>query len=343
MLSGLRGVGKTVLLNEFARAAEADGWITIQEEVQSHAAQPLLTSIASQLSRQLKRSAGRIAGDVTKRAIQSVNAFSLTVDPSGSFGFKVDLDQRGTGDLEIDFGEMVVAVAAHAKEHNVGVALFIDELQDLELPALAAIAAASHRASQRSSPFVVCGAGLPDLPGRLAEAKSYAERLYDYRFLGPLDPPTAGVALTAPAVDAGVEWEDDAARHVVEAADRYPYFLQEFGSACWEVAYGPQITDRDARVGIRLGRERLHAGFFRARWDRATPAERRYLVAMARDVGDRIRVGDVAERLGRKVTGLAPTRGHLISKGLVYAPEYGLVAFTVPGMRDFILLQPEAL
>jgi hypothetical protein len=217
--------------------------------------------------------------------------------------------------------------------------IFIDELQELDKPSMASLAAAVHLAGQRNLPFTVVGAGLPNLPGKLADAKSYAERLFDYRPLGKLSDSTAVQALARPAGDSGVTWLDEALQATIAAADGYPYFLQEFGAAIWNVALGPTITEHDAASGILLGQAKLDGGFFRSRWDRATATEQTYLRAMADDDGEDSRTPTVASRLGRAVGNVGPIRAGLIGKGLIYAPEHGRVAFTVPGMAAFIRRQ----
>jgi hypothetical protein len=266
----------------------------------------------------------------------------LTVDPSGTLSASIDLEAVGSGDLELDFSTLAVDVSRAAMQFGTGVAVFIDELQGLDKPAMASLAAAAHTAGQRNVPFIIVGAGLPNLPGKLAEAKSYAERLFDYRPLGRLEATTAGEALAVPASDSGVEWDPVALDDVIAAADGYPYFLQEFGAASWNTAAGPaQITALDATNGIRLGLAILDGGFFRSRWDRATATERLYLRAMAQDGGRDTRTPDVGTRMGRSASNLGPIRAGLIGKGLIYAPEYGMVAFTVPGMANFIQRQAD--
>ncbi len=231
MLTGLRGVGKTVLLNELADSAEEAGWITVGMEVRSDGARPFLATVAQQLSAGLRRGLGRKIGTATTRALASVKAFSLTVDPTGQIGVNIDLDAAGSGDLEVDFAALAVDVGRRARELGIGVAVMVDELQELDKRTLAAVAAAAHAAGQRGVPFVIVGAGLPSLPGRLAEAKSYSERLFDYRPPARLDADTAARAVTEPAADSGASWEPDAVTTVVDAANGYPYFLQEYGSA----------------------------------------------------------------------------------------------------------------
>lgn len=339
MLTGLRGVGKTVLLNVMANHAEDRDWTVVRVEVRPDGSPALLGELTAQLARGLRSKRGFRLTDAARRALASVKSLSLTVDPSGTLGASIDFDGAGSGDLEVDLSSAVKDVASAARELGTGVAVFIDEMQELDGASMAALSAAAHAAGQRDAPFVLVGAGLPNLPGKLADAKSYAERLFDYRPLGRLESRTASEALAVPATDAGASWDDDALAEAVAAAGGYPYFLQQFGAATWELALGPAITLADARNGIRLGQAILDGGFFRARWDRATPTERRYMKAMSEDAGAGSRTPDVASRMGREMRSLGPIRAGLISKGLIYAPEYGVVAFTVPAMAEFITRQ----
>jgi hypothetical protein len=341
ILTGLRGVGKTVLLNELADMAENRKWIVARLEVRPNGAQPFLATLALAMMTGLRKERGRKAGEVLSQALRSIKAFSLTVDPDGNLGLSMDVDAVSSGDLEVDFSALAVDVGRAALEIGVGVAVFIDEFQELDKTAMASLAAGAHVAGQRGVPFTIIGAGLPNLPARLSDAKSYSERLFDYRPLDKLDPPTAKQALTEPAAAGGVRWEDAAVSTVIHAAGGYPYFLQEFGAATWDVAAGPNITSHDADNGVRLGQAVLDGGFFPSRWNRATSAQRTYLRAMAVDGESPSRTPDVATRLGRTLSNLGPIRAALIGKGLVFAPEHGVVAFTVPGMAAFIRRQPD--
>jgi len=343
MLTGLRGVGKTVLLNEMAARADAGSWITVQLEVRPGGATAALSSLASALSMAIRRQQGPKLSDIARRALGTIKGFSITVDPtgtlSGSIEASVGTDALRSGDLETDFASLAVDVGQAALEAGVGAAVFIDELQELDKPSMASLAAAVHLAGQRSVPFTVVGAGLPNLPGKLADAKSYAERLFDYRPLGKLSESTAAQALAGPAADSGIAWRDDALAATIDAAEGYPYFLQEFGAATWNVAEGPIITQHDAANGILLGQAKLDGGFFQSRWHRATATEQTYLRAMAEDDDEDSRTPVVAARLGRTMSNLGPIRAGLVGKGLIYAPEYGRLAFTVPGMAAFIRRQ----
>jgi hypothetical protein len=214
-------------------------------------------------------------------------------------------------------------------------------MQDAPSEVLAALLATQHRAGQEGWPFVIIGAGLPSLPRTLSEARSYAERLFDYRVVGPLSPPDAAAALLEPARTLGGDYTSAALELILEASSGYPYFLQEFGHATWNEAIDNPFTASDARVAIERGRAQLDGGFYRSRWDRATNAERQLLRAMTADSGSPSSTSTVADRMGKSPSGIGPARAALISKGLIYAPEHGLVAFTVPGMHDYIQRQHE--
>jgi predicted ATPase len=338
VLTGLRGVGKTVLLNELARRGEARDWIVAQLEIRREGSAGALGDLAQDLAAALKRRQSKLSA-AARKALSSIKGFSLTLDPSGALSAHLQLDTEPTtsGDLERDLVALALDVGRAAGEEGIGVLVCIDELQEMDRGPLEAITAAAHATGQREVPFILAAAGLPSLPARLADAKSYAERLFDYRPLGKLNEPTAERAITGPAAAIGVTWEPAAAMAVLAAADGYPYFLQEFGSATWEQAIGPDnITAADAANGIRLGHAVLDGGFFRSRWDRATPTERAYLIAMAADGDGPSQTADIAARMNRTQSNLGPIRAGLIGKGLVYPPEYGRIAFTVPGMAGFV-------
>ncbi len=340
VLTGLRGVGKTVLVNAMAERAEDRRWLVVQAEARRDGSAALLASVAAQLTTGVRRLHGPRLSDVARRALDSISALTVTVDSSGQVtaavqGRRTAERASGSGDLEVDLVQVALDVGRATTEAGVGAVMVLDELHELDKQSMAAVAAAAHAAGQRSLPFVVVGAGLPNLAFRLAEAKSYAERLFDYRPLGPLPDELSRAALTEPAAAAGVTWEPAALDVVVAAAGGYPYFLQEFGSACWDVAEGAEVSAVAARAGVRVGQVALDHGFFLSRWERATATEREFLRALAVD-GEQARTADVAGRMGRTMGNLGPIRAGLIGKGLVYAPQYGVVAFTVPGMGGFI-------
>ncbi len=346
VMTGLRGVGKTVLLNELAQAAAIDGWIIAKVEA-DHAAGngAFREQVSIALNRSLREATGSFGMmERFKRALATFRSFTLGVDPSGRFSIGIDIDpaagRADTGSLETDLTDLALDLAAAARERSVGVGLFIDELQDLGADEKRAVCQACHTAGQEELPFYVIGAGLPSLPGALADARSYAERLFAYWSIDALDSDSASEALVRPAVAAGVAWNDDAVEMVISESAGYPYFLQEFGKASWDFAPGPEINLDDAVAGVEAGILSLDRGFYTSRWERATPSERDYMRAMAVDGSEPSSSGAVARRLSKRASSVGPTRAGLIHKGLIFAPEHGLIAFTVPGMADFIKRLP---
>lgn len=350
VLTGLRGVGKTVLLNDLASRARRRDWVVAQIEARPRG-EARGTSFRSMVARSLNQSLRQVTGtwgvrDRVRSALATFKSFSIKTDPSGGLALGIDVDanqgRADTGSLELDLSELALDLAESAAEMGTGVVVLVDEMQDLDAVELSAICTAVHEAGQRSAPFYVVGAGLPSLPGILAEARSYAERLFEYRGVGPLLPDAAGVAVTRPARQQEAEWSEAAVDVVVDASAGYPYFLQEFAKATWDYAPGPVIDEDDARLGVEAGRQKLDSGFYASRWKRATPGERDYLRAMAQDGDGPSSSGEIARRLGKaSVQQVGPTRANLIHKGLVYAPEHGLIAYTVPGMADFIERQTD--
>ncbi|MEZ5119924.1 MAG: AAA family ATPase [Candidatus Nanopelagicales bacterium] len=344
VLYGLRGVGKTVLLSRMAHMVRDREWLVARVEARSG------RSVRALVGEAFHDSLVDLARPgVTRRilkALKTALSFKASYDSTGTWRFGLDLDTApgggaDTGALEADLGKLLRDLAGAAAERKVGVAVLIDEAQDLPMDELVALCAIIHSCNQAGDRLVLALAGLPSLPRRLAEAKSYAERLFDFHEVGALDPTAAREALVDPARVEGVEWDEDAIRLILTEAQGYPYFLQQYGQDVWNAAIASPLTVTDARVGIARGQMSLDSGFFRVRWDRATPAERAYLRAMAVD-GDRASLtGDVAARLGRKVTSLGPARASLIGKGLIYSPDHGMVAYTVPVMASFVQRQPD--
>lgn len=341
VLAGLRGVGKTVLLNEFARRARNRGWIVANLEARrdtGDAAAPFRAHLANALAGSLREVTGSWGAiDRLKRAAGAIRSFSIGFQPLPTFSFEIEPASGvgDSGDLELDLTELARSLSEAAIDRGVGVLIAVDEMQDLDLPDLRALCGAVHASGQRDFPFYIVGAGLPNLPGRLAEARSYSERLFRYKPIAALDWTASEDAIVVPAKNEGVHWDEEAVRRIFDAADGYPYFLQEFAKASWEHAK-ESITLHDADAGIQAGFALLDAGFFSSRWIRATPSERLYLIAMSEAGDEPGYASEVATRLGRKMTSLGPVRANLISKGLVYAPEHGQIAFTVPGMARFI-------
>lgn len=344
VLYGLRGVGKTVLLSRFARLARERGWIVAQVEGRTGAS--LRDGVGEALHDDLVDLARPGVGKRVLKALRTALSFKASYDAAGTWTFGVDLNDADgggadTGAFESDFGKLLRDLAGAAEDRGVGVAVLVDEAQDLPLDELVALCSIIHAVNQRQDRLVLALAGLPSLPRKLAEAKSYAERLFSYHEVGPLSDQDAAAALTSPAESEGVGWEASAVSLVVEAAVGYPYFLQQFGQDTWSVAIGSPVTPRDAQLGIATGQLALDNGFFRIRWDRATTAEKDYLRAMAPDGDAGSLSGDVATRLGKKSQALGPVRANLIAKGLVYSPAYGVVAYTVPAMAEFVRRQRE--
>lgn len=345
VLYGLRGVGKTVLLGRYAAQAREREWIVAKLEAGS--GKSFRTSLSDELRAPLAdlaalRGLGRRMLSGLKTA---VSFFNGSVDAAGTWTVGLDLSavQGGgadSGALESDLVKLLGDLSAAAAERGTAVAVLIDEAQDLTREELAALIAVAHRASQENWRILFALAGLPSLPRVLAEAKSYAERLFDYQHVEKLAEEPATSALVAPALQAGVTWHPEAVELVLARTGGYPYFLQQFGQDVWNAAPGPDhICLQDARVGAERGQAALDVGFYRARWDRATPGEKKYLTAMAADHDGNSSAGEVARRLGTTVQAQGPNRAKLIDKGLIYAPEHGVVAFTVPGMAGFISRQ----
>ncbi|WP_136709032.1 AAA family ATPase [Agromyces sp. H66] len=343
ILHGLRGVGKTVLLNQFREQAERAEWFIIElegrpTETGQEAVRQRLARLMMLAGRRFLR--GKHATGKVKQALGTIKSFSLSLGvASVELGLDANPGRADSGQIEIDFEELVEDLAPALREASSAFALFIDEMQDLDSELVVALLAAQHRAGQKNWPFYIFGAGLPSLPSVLSEARSYAERLFNYRNIGALERPAAADALTVPATRQGARYEDEAINVIVDAARGYPYFLQTYGQSAWGIAEGRVITADDAREAIIEGNAELDMGFFPARWDRATPAERNYLRAMARDGEDGSRTSELAERLKVKPASLSPARQNLISKGIIFMPERGRVAFTVPNMAAFIQRQ----
>lgn len=342
VLYGLRGVGKTVLLSRFARMAGDSGWIVAQVEAKS--GKSVREMVGEALHDHLVDLARPGVGARVLKALKTALSFKASYDSTGAWNFGLDLhDAAGggadTGTFESDLGKLLRDLSGAAEERGVGVALLVDEAQDLPSDELIALCAIVHAANQRQDRLVVGLAGLPSLPRKLSEAKSYAERLFSYHTVDALTAPQAADALTGPAQHEGVTWQRAAVDHVVKAAGGYPYFLQQYGQDTWNVAPESPITLHDAQLGVATGQLALDNGFFRIRWDRATPAEKDYLKAMAMDGDVGSFSGEVAARLAKKVTALGPIRANLINKGLVYSPDHGMVAFTVPAMAAFVIRQ----
>lgn len=344
VLSGLRGVGKTVLLNRLRGLADHHGWLTIQFEARPgvQGAKASRRALANGLAQNSLRYRARSAAAPIARMLASVASFNASLGLEGiSIGVERDLSRASSGLLELDLQDVVEDIALAIRPDHKALTIFIDEMQDLDDDLLEALVTVQHAAGQRELPFFVIGAGLPNLPARLADARSYAERLFEYRPIGRLPDEDARESLEGPAKQMGQSYSSEAVDVLLEESGCYPYFIQEFGSAMWTVATASPFSSENAQAAAELGRARLDAGFFPSRWDRATPMERHYLSAMALDGDGPSNSSDIATRLGKKIQSLGPTRATLISKGLVYPPEHGKIAFTVPGMATYINRQQD--
>ncbi|MBA2721934.1 MAG: ATP-binding protein [Methylibium sp.] len=341
LLTGLRGVGKTVLLNEIERLALAAGYRTISVEASED--KRLGVSLAPFMRKvlfDLDRVAG--AGDKVKRALAVLRSFVGSIKVSvDDLNIGLDIEsERGTadsGDLEIDLPDLFVAVGEAALERKSAVGVFIDEIQYFNHKELGALIMAMHKVQQRQLPILLLGAGLPILPGLAGESKSYAERLFNFPNIGALAPDDAAKALQDPAQAAGVTFEGDALTEVFRLTRGYPYFVQEWGYQAWNVAKASPITLDTIRHATASVVVRLDQNFFRVRYERLTPSEKNFLRAMAELGSQAHRTGDIADMLGVKVNSLGPVRAKLIKKGMVYSPAHGDMAFTVPLFDEFLM------
>jgi hypothetical protein len=341
LLTGLRGVGKTVLLNEIERTASGESYRTISiEAFEGKSLALLLIPQVKKLLFDLDRLAG--ASNATRRALAVLRSFISSVRVSVdevSFGLDIE-PERGTADsgqLEVDLPNLFAAVAQAAQDKASAVGVFIDELQYFSPEELGALIMAMHRMQQRQLPLVLVGAGLPILPRLAGESKSYAERLFSFPDIGALSAADAARALQEPASAAGVRFTDESLKEVYRLTKGYAYFVQEWGYQSWNVASESPIGLRDVLAATARVLPRLDQNFFRVRFDRLRPAEKEFLRAMAALGPGPHRTSDVAEALGVKITSLGPRRANLIAKGMIFSPAFGDLAFTVPLFDQFML------
>jgi hypothetical protein len=338
MLTGLRGVGKTVLLNEFELIAEARGYFHEHIEVsdEGRLATRLVAAFRKVL---LAMDAKRRIGERVRHALGVLKAFSVQI-PDGP-GVHIDVDlvsgPADSGDLATDLAGLFVELGEVARDHATGVFLTIDELHYVDDETLSALVVGLHRAAQVGLPITIAGAGLPMLATLTGEAKSYAERMFTFPRIGSLSTVDAVEALETPARDEGVAWDERSLARLVEVTQGYPYFLQEFGKQAWDVAEGiEQITLDEVERSIPLAVAELDDGFFRVRVGRTSDNERLYLRAMAQLGPGPVRSAEVAAVLGKKPSALATTRDALIKRALCYSPRWGEIDFTVPMFGDFM-------
>ena len=347
VLSGLRGVGKTVLLNALRSQAVNRAWGT--GKIEARPDQSVRLPVAQAVHAAVRELGHRHRDpDAVDRVAAVLKAFALRTEVKDRKGspWRPPVDvaaARGradSGDLELDLVELFTDVAGLAGDLNVGVALFVDEMQDVAPAELGALCGACHEISQQAAPLIVVGAGLPHLPVALAASKSYAERLFRYVVVDRLPRPMAERAWTLPAATEEVTFEPEALDALYALTDGYPYFVQAYGKVTWDVAVTSPVRREDVEQAAPEAEAELAVGFFGARYDRATPAERDYMLAMA-DLGESaadraVSTAGIAQHLGRRPQSLSPARDGLIKKGLVYSGERGSVAFTVPHFGKFL-------
>jgi len=339
---GLRGVGKTVLLNKVRLDAEARGHAAGAIEAPEGRSlpaslAPVLRAVLLRLSLGARAKAKAKADKALATLGNFVRAFKVKFgDIELGVEARAPAGVADSGDLALDLGDLLLAVGEAARERGTMALIAIDELQYVPEEQLAALLAALHRASQHQVPVAVVAAGLPQLLGRMGKAKSYAERLFEFVEVGPLDAPAARDAIEKPALKSDVAFADAALAAILRETQGYPYFLQEWGKHCWNLADASPIPCEVAEAATTAALAELDAGFFRVRYDRLTQTEKRYLRAMA-DLGPGPhRSGDIAKRLGQKVTSVAPIRNNLVAKGMVFSQAHGDTAFTVPLFDGFM-------
>ncbi|MGH3713838.1 MAG: AAA family ATPase [Micromonosporaceae bacterium] len=350
ILTGLRGVGKTVLLNTLRSQAIGRLWGT--GKIEARPEQSIRRPVAAALHMAIRELAPRHrAPERIDELLSVLKAFALRANPTGAklrdrWQPGIDLPaaegRADSGDIEIDLVELFTDAAGIATDVGTGIALFIDEMQDVGAADTSALCAACHELSQLGAPLIVVGAGLPHLPAILSASKSYSERLFRYQRIDRLERSAADQALTAPAEREGVEYDPKALQELYDKSGGYPYFVQAYGKATWDHAPASPIAPSDVTVAAPEAEGELAVGFFGSRYDRATPSEREYMRTMAslEDEDDPVATAEVAKSLGRKASSLSPARDSLIKKGLIYSGERGTVAFTVPHFGRYLRTQP---
>jgi hypothetical protein len=353
VLTGLRGVGKTVLLNALRSAAVRKGWGTGKLEARpDQSLRRPLSGALHQAVRELGRSRSaevdghdEVLGVIRSFAEREAGADARLKDRwSPGIAVPAVRGRADSGDIEIDLVELLSDVGGLAADKGLGVAVFVDEMQDVGPADVSALCAACHELSQSGLPVIVVGAGLPHLPAVLSASKSYSERLFSYQRIDRLSREAADRALAAPAAEEEAEYDDAALAAMYDATGGYPYFIQAYGKAVWDLAPRSPITPADVAVAAPEAERELAVGFFGSRYDRATPGERDYLRAMAdadsgSDPVGAVATADVASVLGKKPQSLSPARDSLLKKGLIYSGERGRIAFTVPHFGRYLRTQ----
>lgn len=341
LMVGLRGVGKTVLLNQMRSDAEASGIHTVRIEAPENRSLPALLAPALRLAL-LRLSQIEAAKELAHKSLRALAGFAKVL----KFKFQdievgIDLEpERGladNGDLESDLSALFVEVGHAAKAAKSVLVIFIDELQYIKQIEFAALISALHRCTQMKLPITVVGAGLPQLLSLAGEAKSYAERLFDYPIVDKLDRSAAEAAIRKPAKNLQVDYDDAAVESILSNTQGYPYFLQEWGKHAWDIAQCSPVTAEDVEKASQLTVAALDESFFRVRLERTTPSEKRYLRAMAELGAGPHRSGDIAQHMNKKANSFGPVRSSLINKGIVWSPVHGDTAFTVPLFHEYLL------
>ena len=339
-LVGLRGVGKTVLLHRIEEMAVEEGYKAVMIEAREN--KDLAELLIPHLRKLLfSLDVGKMVSDKVKRAYRVFKSFTLKVKPDGAFEVGLDIDpERGTadsGDLETDLTQLFVVLGEAALDRSTAIAIIIDEIQYLNDEELSSLIMAIHKITQKALPLILIGAGLPQLLGKAGNAKSYAERLFDYPEVGPLTNEAAIYALQEPVNQQNESFSENALKEILTVTEKYPYFLQEWGYQAWQLGnHGVPININVAKSATELSITRMDNNFFRVRFDRLTPKEKEYLRAMAELGQGPHRSGDIADILKTGVRTVAPIRGKLIKKGMIYSPAHGDTAFTVPLFADFM-------
>lgn len=340
MVLGLRGVGKTVLLNQIKDRAVKMGYLAEMQEAHDGAElKQLLIPVLRRLLLRLDRLQNTV--EAVKKGIRVLRSFigNITIAAGGAevtLGVDPEVGYADSGNLEDDLRDVLIATGEAARDAETPVAILIDELQYLSKDELGALIRGIHAINQAGLPLVLFGAGLPQLAGQAGDAKSYAERLFEFPRLGALLEADAWKAIRDPVEEEGATISDEALKEIYEKTHGYPYFLQEWGYTVWNIAEGETITEEDARIATTESIRKLDESFFRVRFDRTTPGERDYMRCLAELGEGPQRSADVAAALGRPATSLGPVRDSLIKKGMIYSPEYAQIAFTVPLFDEFM-------
>jgi hypothetical protein len=342
IITGLRGVGKTVLLNRFVQIATAEGWEVVELEASKHDDSHFRQTMFSQLKAALLRLTPRMRWTTLgKRAAGVLSAFALSVDQQGTWSVSWDVPPvegfADHGDLGMDLTDVFLAIGEAAQEQGKGLVVLIDEVQFLAASQLEALIQSIHKTVQRSLPVTFVGAGLPQIAELAGDAKSYAERLFKFPRIDSLEGEEARKALTEPATSEGAAYTKGAVDLAIEITRGYPYFIQELGYQVWTIAVASLITREDVEMAREAYDAKLDSSFFRVRLDRATPLQTAYMRAMAQLGPDPQKAADVARLMGRDSTQVGPTRAELIEMGLLYTPEHGYAAFTVPDFDKFMM------